>query len=181
LWCTGSSFSLPRFLFKPKQRPFSASVIVFGFEVHDGADPGEGVGQHSEQGAVTQVLCVEVSIASRSFWTSLSTNAGVLPFVRENVSVLISRAGFMVKIPFWVSQENSIRIAAMCRFTVGGAASRCKGLDVGRYRDGFNVFKAGYPARSTPGEELLNRPVIGGSCVRVADRDRKKLEKLFAG
>jgi hypothetical protein len=26
-----------------------------------------------------------------------------------------------------------------------------------------------------------NRAVIGGSCVRVADRDRKKLEEFFAG
>jgi hypothetical protein len=32
-----------------------------------------------------------------------------------------------------------------------------------------------------PGQELLDRPIIGGSCVRVADRDRKKLEELFAG
>jgi hypothetical protein len=33
---------------------------------------------------------------------------------------------FMAKTPFSVIQENSIRIAAMCCLTVGGAAWRCK-------------------------------------------------------
>jgi hypothetical protein len=64
--------------------------------------------------------CVDASTASRSFWTSPSTNAGVFPSVRENRSVLTSRAGFMASTPFSVSQENSIRIAAMCCLTVGG-------------------------------------------------------------
>ena len=50
----------------------------------------------------------------------------VLPSVRENLSVLTSRAGFMASTPFSVSQENSIRMAAMCCLTVGGAAWRCK-------------------------------------------------------
>ncbi len=36
--------------------------------------------------------------------------------------------------------------------------------------------------RRQPSEVLSrNRAVIGGSCVRVADRDRKKLEEFFAG
>jgi len=48
------------------------------------------------------------------------------PSVRENLSVLTSRAGFMASTPFSVSQENSIRMAAMCCLTVGGAAWRCK-------------------------------------------------------
>jgi hypothetical protein len=45
---------------------------------------------------------------------------GCFPSVRENPSVLTSRAGFMARTPFSVSQENSIRIAAMCCLTVGG-------------------------------------------------------------
>jgi hypothetical protein len=32
----------------------------------------------------------------------------------------------MARTPFSVSQENSIRMAAMCCLTVGGAAWRCK-------------------------------------------------------
>jgi hypothetical protein len=31
--------------FKPQQKPFSGRIIVFNFEVHDGADPGERVGK----------------------------------------------------------------------------------------------------------------------------------------
>ena len=49
-----------------------------------------------------------------------------LPSLRENFSVLTSRAGFMAGTPFSVSQENSIRMAAMCCLTVGGGAWRCK-------------------------------------------------------
>jgi hypothetical protein len=31
------------------------------------------------------------------------------------------------------------------------------------------------------GLKLLDCPVVGGACVSVADRDREKSEKLFAG
>jgi hypothetical protein len=51
---------------------------------------------------------------------------GFLPSMPENLSVLTSRAGFIARTPFSVSQENSIRMAAMCCLTVGGAAWRCK-------------------------------------------------------
>jgi hypothetical protein len=53
--------------------------------------------------------------------------AGVFPSVRENLSVLTSGAGFIASTPFSVSQEKSIRMAAMCCLTVGGAVCRCKG------------------------------------------------------
>jgi hypothetical protein len=56
-----------------------------------------------------------------------------------------------------------------------------QGFDVGCDRDGFNVFEVLVTCTFTPGKKLLNRPVIGGSCVRVADRDRKKLEEFFPG
>jgi hypothetical protein len=72
-------------------------------------------------------------------------------------------------------------MAAMCCLTVGGAAWRCKGLDVGCHRDGLNVFQVLVTGTFTPGKKLLDRPVIGGSCVSVADRDRKKLEEFFPG
>ena len=47
--------------------------------------------------------------------------------------------------------------------------------------DGLNVFEVLISSALSPGQELLDRPVIGGSRVSVADRDRKKLEELFAG
>ena len=68
----------------------------------------------------------------------------------------------------------------MCCFTVGAAAWRCKALDVGGDRDGLNVFELLVTRTFTPEKKmLLNRPVVGGSCVRVADRDRKELEEFF--
>ena len=48
-------------------------------------------------------------------------------------------------------------------------------------RDRFNVFEVLIPSAFRPGQELLDRAVIGGSCVSVADRDRKKLEEFFPG
>jgi hypothetical protein len=60
-----------------------------------------------------------------------------------------------------------------------GLALKC--FDVGRDCDRFNVFEVLIPSALDPGQELLDRPVIGGSCVSVPDRDGKKFEKLFAG
>jgi len=54
-------------------------------------------------------------------------------------------------------------------------------LDVSRNRDGLNVFELLIAGALDPGQELLDRPVIGSPCVSVADRDRKKLEELFPG
>jgi hypothetical protein len=39
-----------------------------------------------------------------------------------------------------VSQENSIRMAAMCCLTVGGGAWRCKVFNMGRDCDRLDVF-----------------------------------------
>ena len=56
-----------------------------------------------------------------------------------------------------------------------------KRFDVSRNRDRFNVFEVLIPRALDPVQKLLDRPVIGGPSVRVADRDRKKLEELFPG
>jgi hypothetical protein len=53
--------------------------------------------------------------------------------------------------------------------------------DVGGHRDGLDVFEVLIPGALSPGQELLDRAVIGGSCVSVPDRDRKKLEELLPG
>jgi hypothetical protein len=69
--------------------------------------------------------------------------------------------------------------ARMESLTVGWRGPALQGFDVGGYRDRFNVFKVPVPASFTPGQKLLDRAVISGPCVRVADRHRKKLEELF--
>ena len=50
----GELFFFPAFLFKPEQIPFPGRIIVFDFEIHDGADPGESVGKDPEQSAIAQ-------------------------------------------------------------------------------------------------------------------------------
>jgi hypothetical protein len=70
----------------------------------------------------------------------------------------------------------------MCCLTVGGAVPGVETrLDVGGNRDGLNVFEVLIPGALRPRQELLDCPVVGGSCVSVPDRDRKKLEEFFAG
>jgi hypothetical protein len=54
-----------------------------------------------------------------------------------------------------------------------------KDFDIRGDRDGLDVFELLIPSALDPGQKLLDRPVIGGSCVSVPDRDRKKLEELF--
>jgi hypothetical protein len=56
----GLLFFFAALFLEPERNPFSARVIVFDLQVHDGADPGERVGQHPEQGAVAEA-CVRGS------------------------------------------------------------------------------------------------------------------------
>ena len=54
-------------------------------------------------------------------------------------------------------------------------------FDICGDRDRLNVFEVLIPGALSPSQELLDCPVVGGSCIGVADRDRKKFEELFAG
>jgi hypothetical protein len=62
---------------------------------------------------------------------------------------------------------------------VRGLALKC--FDICGDRDRLDVFEVLISSALDPGQELLDRPVIGGARVSVADRDRKKLEELFTG
>ena len=66
-------------------------------------------------------------------------------------------------------------------FDRGRRGLALKDFDICGDRDRLNVFEVLITGALSPGQELLDRPVIGGSCVSVPDRDRKKLEELFAG
>jgi len=71
--------------------------------------------------------------------------------VRENRSVLTSRAGFMASTPFSVSQENSIRIAANVLFNRGRRGPALQRFDICGNRDWFNVFEVVIPSALRPG------------------------------
>jgi hypothetical protein len=58
-----------------------------------------------------------------------------------------------------------------------GLALKC--LDVRGHRDGFNVFQVLVTDTLSPSQKLENCPVISGSGVRIADRNRKKLEEFL--
>jgi len=66
-------------------------------------------------------------------------------------------------------------------FDRGRRGPALKDFDICGDCDRFDVFELLIPGALGPGEELLDRPVVGGSRVSVADRDRKKLEEFFPG
>jgi hypothetical protein len=82
---------------------------------------------------------------------------------------------------FSVSHENSIRMGGHVLFVSGRRGLALEDFDICGNRDRFNVFEVLIPSALRPGQELLDCPVVGGSCVGVADRDRKKFEELFCG
>jgi len=63
--------------------------------------------------------------------------------------------------------------------TSGRRGPELQHFDICGDRDGLNVFEVLIPGALDPGQELLNRSVIGGSRVRVADRNGKKLKEFF--
>ena len=50
----GKLFLLATLFFKAEQKPFPGRIIVFDLQVHDGADPGESVGQDPKQSAIAE-------------------------------------------------------------------------------------------------------------------------------
>ena len=54
-------------------------------------------------------------------------------------------------------------------------------LDVGRDRNRLDVFNVLISDTFAPGQKLLNRSIVSGSCVRVPDRDREKLVLRVSG
>jgi hypothetical protein len=52
------------FLFKAEQKPFPGGIIVFDFEIHNGADPGERVGKSAEQSAIAEAGYLDEKLLS---------------------------------------------------------------------------------------------------------------------
>jgi hypothetical protein len=66
-------------------------------------------------------------------------------------------------------------------FDRGRRGLALKNFDIRSNRDRFNIFEVLIPGALSPGQELLDCAVVGGSCISVPNRDGKKLEELFAG
>ena len=52
-------------------------------------------------------------------------------------------------------------------------------LDIGRDRDGLDIFEVLVTGTFAPGQKLLDRPVIGSPCVCVSDRDCEEFEEAL--
>jgi hypothetical protein len=50
----GKLLFFPALFSKAEQKPFPGRIIVFDLQVHDGADPGEGIGQGTKESAITE-------------------------------------------------------------------------------------------------------------------------------
>ena len=181
MWWTGSSFLFAALLFKAEQKPFPGRIIVFDLQVHDGADPGESVGKDPEQSAIA-----EAGVRGR-----LDRAQKLLNFTFDKCRRFAfgPRKSLGLDFPGRIHGEHSFfgepgkqhpdgRHVLFDRGRRGLALQR---FDIRRDRDRLDVFEVLIPGALDPGQELLDRPVISGSCVSVADRDRKKLEELFSG
>jgi hypothetical protein len=104
-----------------------------------------------------------------------------LPSVRENLSVLTSRAGIHGEHAFFGKPGKQHPDGCHVLFDDRRRCQALQRFDIGRHRDGLNVFQVLVTGTFTPGKKLLNRPVISGAGICVADRDGKKLEELFPG
>ena len=50
----GKVFLFAASFFEAEQKPFPGRIIIFDLQIHDGADPGESVGQDPEQSAIAE-------------------------------------------------------------------------------------------------------------------------------
>ena len=64
-------------------------------------------------------------------------------------------------------------------FNRGRHGLALKDFDIRGNRDRFDVFKVLITGALSPGQKLLDRPVIGGSGVSVPDRDRKNSKNFL--
>jgi hypothetical protein len=120
----GQLFLLATFFSKAEQKPFPGRIIVSDLQGHDGADPRERVGKDPEQSAIAQACVRGCLDRAQKLLNFTFDKRRRFAFGARKSLGLDFRAGFMARTPFSVSQENSIRIAAMCCLTVGGAAWR---------------------------------------------------------
>jgi hypothetical protein len=99
------------------------ATIVFDLQVHDGADSGESVGKDPKQSAIAEARvrgCLDRAQKLLNLAFDKRRRFAFGP--RKSLGLDFPGWIFMASTPFSVSQENSIRIAAMCCLTVGGAA-----------------------------------------------------------
>ena len=64
-------------------------------------------------------------------------------------------------------------------FDRGRRGPALQGLDIRGDRDRFNVFEVLIPGALSPGQELLDCPVIGGSCVALRIGTVKNSKNFF--
>jgi hypothetical protein len=177
----GELFFFAALLFKAEQKPFPGRIIILDLQVHHGADPGESVSKDPEQSA----------IAEASVRGCLDRAQKLLNFTFDECRFFAfdPRKSLGLDFPGRIHGEDSLfgepgkehLDGGHVLFDRGRRGLALQGLDVGRDRDRFNVFEVLITGSFTPGKKLLDRPAIGGPCVRVADRDRKKLEEFFPG
>jgi hypothetical protein len=176
----GKLFLFAAFFFKAEQKPFSGRIIILDLQIHDSADPGERVGKDPEQGAIPKA---GVRGCLDRFKKLLN-----LAFNKCRRFAFGPRKSLGLDFPRRIHAEHSFfgqpREQHPDRrhvlFDRGRRGMALKRLDIRRDRDRFNVFEVLIPGALDPGQELLDCPVIGGSCVSVADRNRKEFEELFA-
>jgi hypothetical protein len=177
----GKLFLFAAFFFKAEQKPFPGRIILFDLQVHDGADPGESVGKDPEQSAIA-----EARVRGRLDYVQKLLN---LAFDKCRRFAFGPRKSLGLHFLGRIHGEHSFfgepgkqhPDSGHVLFDRRRRGPALKDFDVCGHRDRLDVFEVLIPGAIRPGQKLLDCPVVGGSCVGVADRDRKELEEFFAG
>jgi hypothetical protein len=179
LWCTGSSFSLPPFSLKAEQIPFPGRIIVFNLQVHHGTDPGERVGKDPKQSAIAQA---RIAWRPRPRQEAFELRRRQMPgfSLGPRKSLGLDFPGRIHGQDFFFGEPGKEHPdGSHVLFDRGRRGQAPTGFDISGYHDGLDVLEVLVTGAISPGQELLHRPVVSDSCVRVADRDCKELEELF--
>ena len=177
----GELFLFAALFFKPEQKPFPRRIIVFDLQVHDGADPGESVGKDPKQSAIAETG-VRGRLDRAQKLLDLAFDKGRrFPFGPRKSLGLDFPGRIHGQHSFFGEPGKQHPDGGHVLFDRGRRGLALKHFDISRDSDGLNVFEVLIPGALDPGQKLLDCPVVGGSRVSVADRDRKKLEEFFPG
>jgi len=177
----GKLFLFAALLFKAEQKPFPRRIIVFDLQVHDGADPGESVGKDPKQSAIAEARVRGCLDRVEKLLDFTFDERRCFSFGARKSLGLDFPGRIHGQDAFFGQPGKQHPNGGHVLFDRGWRGPALEGFDVGRDRDRFNVFEVLITGALSPGQELLDCPVIGSPCVSVSDRNRKKLEELFAG
>jgi hypothetical protein len=154
--------------------------VVAGFGIN-GADAGESVGKDPKQSAIAEAGVRGCLDDAQKFLNFTFDKCRRFAFGPRKSLGLDFPGRIHGQHSFFGEPGKQHTDGCHVLFDCRRRGQALQGLDIRRDRDGLNVFKVLVTGTFTPRKKLFDRPVVGGSGVRVADRDREKFKEFFSG